>query len=667
MTNPVEGPQEWAGESPTEVIGGTGGPPQAAPAPSTSTPLPASGTSPMAAAPAAAAGPSAAEAATAVPAETSTPAAPAPTAGAPAIPRMPVSDYVRDALALLALVVSLARPWDYLHVGAGRAEVVAVTVLSLCTLLLPYLARVGVFPASWTVHTTRRVRIIGNIPYVVVALVYLVVDGISGGPAGDAGRIGTGVALGLAGAALAAQARECELGTGDSEVVTGRRWMAIAIVGAGVMAVLAIVNTVVVLVTGDFEATTIVAIVLAAILVVALVAVPLVGVLRGSAGARLTLGALGCAFGVAFLAGSGTTSFVQYESLHLVLQSAGLEYFLVVGIVVPCVGVLLLPAVAALAAAPATRSVTRPTAPAQAWLDAAVGAFTLIAAVALFALVVAVLEIVEWDVTTPRVLAIVAATLLLAVAVIGRIVLRGSGDGARRSGIVLAGLAVVVGGMLLGAMAIETSHDSDGYYVAYSAGSGAIHLVAAVGLPLFIVGALTIPASVRMRFPASPRAYTWEPPAPKPVRVAPTEYGQQPYPGGYGAAQQGPAYGPGTQGYGPQGGAPGGGYPTQAVPAASAEAYAPYAPATGAPGGAQPPHFAPAPPAAVPATEQVAGFTAEQAADPATPLEVLAQIVQDAPHLRPQVAANPATYQALLDWLGSLGDPAVDEALRSRR
>jgi hypothetical protein len=64
---------------------------------------------------------------------------------------------------------------------------------------------------------------------------------------------------------------------------------------------------------------------------------------------------------------------------------------------------------------------------------------------------------------------------------------------------------------------------------------------------------------------------------------------------------------------------------------------------------------------------QQPGFTAEQALDPSTPLEVLAQIVQDAPHLRPQVASNPSTYPALLEWLGNLGDPAVDTALRSRR
>ncbi|MGN0111524.1 MAG: hypothetical protein ACI38P_07720, partial [Cellulosimicrobium funkei] len=112
---------------------------------------------------------------------------------------------------------------------------------------------------------------------------------------------------------------------------------------------------------------------------------------------------------------------------------------------------------------------------------------------------------------------------------------------------------------------------------------------------------------------------------------------------GYGQQQGYAPSGPGQQGYAPQGYDQQGygqqGYAQQ--PAAQQPSYAPPA--------------------------QPAGFTAAQALDPGTPLEVLAQIVQDAPHLRPQVAANPSTYPALLEWLGNLGDPAVDAALRSRR
>ena len=55
-----------------------------------------------------------------------------------------------------------------------------------------------------------------------------------------------------------------------------------------------------------------------------------------------------------------------------------------------------------------------------------------------------------------------------------------------------------------------------------------------------------------------------------------------------------------------------------------------------------------------------------QAANPATPGVVLQQLAADAPHLRATIAANPSAYPELLAWLGQLGDPAVDAALRSR-
>lgn len=55
-----------------------------------------------------------------------------------------------------------------------------------------------------------------------------------------------------------------------------------------------------------------------------------------------------------------------------------------------------------------------------------------------------------------------------------------------------------------------------------------------------------------------------------------------------------------------------------------------------------------------------------QAADPATPLETLAELAHRHPELRAIIAANPSTYPDLLEWLGTLGDPEVDAALRAR-
>lgn len=57
---------------------------------------------------------------------------------------------------------------------------------------------------------------------------------------------------------------------------------------------------------------------------------------------------------------------------------------------------------------------------------------------------------------------------------------------------------------------------------------------------------------------------------------------------------------------------------------------------------------------------------ARQAADPSTPLVVLQLLARDHPELRATLAANPSTYPALLEWLGALGMPDVDAALRAR-
>lgn len=56
----------------------------------------------------------------------------------------------------------------------------------------------------------------------------------------------------------------------------------------------------------------------------------------------------------------------------------------------------------------------------------------------------------------------------------------------------------------------------------------------------------------------------------------------------------------------------------------------------------------------------------QQADDPGTPLEVLADLAYQHAELRAAIAANPSTYPDLLEWLGGLGDPDVDAALRIR-
>jgi hypothetical protein len=55
-----------------------------------------------------------------------------------------------------------------------------------------------------------------------------------------------------------------------------------------------------------------------------------------------------------------------------------------------------------------------------------------------------------------------------------------------------------------------------------------------------------------------------------------------------------------------------------------------------------------------------------RAADPSTPPADLADLAYRHAELRPLVAGNPAAYQGLLEWLGSLGDPVVDAVIAAR-
>ena len=60
------------------------------------------------------------------------------------------------------------------------------------------------------------------------------------------------------------------------------------------------------------------------------------------------------------------------------------------------------------------------------------------------------------------------------------------------------------------------------------------------------------------------------------------------------------------------------------------------------------------------------GFTAEQALTTTDQMQI-AQIALYAPELRACIARNPNTYPALIEWLGQLGDPAINAALAFRQ
>jgi len=59
-------------------------------------------------------------------------------------------------------------------------------------------------------------------------------------------------------------------------------------------------------------------------------------------------------------------------------------------------------------------------------------------------------------------------------------------------------------------------------------------------------------------------------------------------------------------------------------------------------------------------------LAAAQASDPTTAPQLLADIAYQRPDLRAAVAANPAAYPGLVEWLGSLGDTQVDAVIAAR-
>ncbi len=660
----------------------------------------------------------------------SEPAAASPAAPANPFAGIPVSDYVRDGVAALLLFVSLTMPWDLGHPASDKVEVILVSVLSLLSLALPYLARTGVLPTTWTVHTTRRARLLANAPYGLLVGVYLVLDLVNGTAGNGWGGLGTGLALGLAGAVLAAQPRQAELGPVDQDRAVTQTWVKV-LIGLGALAVVGAVVAFVFSLTLGLGVVGIFARLVVAVLAIGLVGLPVWGVLRKQESWRLVLVGLGIALAVLFVLNTGSL-LVSYESLR------GGQF-----------GLLLVPAVAAVAASPAVARSTTSESPVRTWVAVAVNTLDLVLLVAAVLVVRAILWLAAGLSGVVVILALVLGLLMVGVTLVARRALARDAVSGRTLALGGAGVVAVLAIVLLIVVANQAG---------LGIGVGIDLLLLAFGLPAITAFALMVPAEVRTHFaenrPASlvgadaaPSAYVWQPPAPRPARPQPA---QEPVAGPHGSG----SYATGPDGHGPVAGAyeqdpvapasrptsaqpyspaqqpaqpvsqepyrsaqptqqptqpvaqepyrpaqtqqpaqpvaqnqqpyspaqpqsqpvrPVEQYqPTQVLPAQGVQSARPVQPAVQERSGyaARPGYAAQAAgeTAVLPAYQdpQPVGFSAAQALDPSTPLEVLAQIVQEAPHLRPQVAANPSTYPALLEWLGNLGDPAVDAALRSR-
>ncbi|SDD10019.1 hypothetical protein SAMN05216410_2826 [Sanguibacter gelidistatuariae] len=596
---------------------------------------------------------------------------------APTAPRpnpftgIPVSDFVRDGLAALLLLVSFALPVTFGRGYEGIGDrfhyvVTLVTILSVLSLALPYLARASVFPPSWTVHTTRLVRMLANAPYVVVVLVYVVLDAVT---SDETTGVGTIFALGLAGAILAAQPRQCEMGPEDLDRGVSKLWWTITAAIGAFIALTYLVSFVLFLIdVGDYSdfygGVAVVGTILAWLFAVAFSLWAIYGtVIQRSPSWRLVLIGLGTILVCVFVFGAGDgSSLLKLESLRNTGGTFLFPLSLQDGL-----GAIFVPAAAAAAAAPATlRALTREPR-AKTWISTAVHGFDYLALVGAATVVSTAMWFFFDKIERPTgvvVTTIILGVLITGAAVYARLALAKDPASNRILALGAAGGAFVLGLVIV--IMVPSDTILTGKYITVG------HLLLAFGLPALIAIALTAPKEVREYFAANrpaPRgvnnaAYQWSAP---PVQAPGYQYpGQQGAPAPYGSAPVA------QQPYG----APVQAAPWQTQASSPAQAPAPTYPGQQAPqqeqAPAAPQPVAPQPVAAqpeAPAAEAPtsSGFTAAQALDPGTPGAVLAQIVQDAPELRAQVAANPSTYPALLGWLGQLGDPEVDAALRNRQ
>src|SRR5699024_8640307 len=110
---------------------------------------------------------------------------------------MTVRDIIRDVLAAALLLLSLPLIWHGDDSAKERPEVLVITLLSVLSLGLPYLARIGAMGPKWTVHSTRGARMLLNAPYFLLVLAYVVVDVVK---YKDALGIGVAAMFGLSGA-----------------------------------------------------------------------------------------------------------------------------------------------------------------------------------------------------------------------------------------------------------------------------------------------------------------------------------------------------------------------------------------------------------------------------------------------------------------------------------
>lgn len=643
-----------------------------------------------------------------------------------AFANVPESDYVRDVLALVLLIASLKLPVTSLAgqtvLASTQSLYVLTATLAGLALTLPYLTRFGIMPKGWTVARTRAVRIILAVPYIGYFLWLLVAPHLM-----ELTHLGIGsaFAVGGAGVALAAQARSSELGPQDQDKSAQATAVLVATILAGAIALSYVTSMVFTVVQTENRASlTLVGVLFAQVSAAVFLLIPAFAVfLKRTAGWITFVLGLGIALIVFLYFGAmngGSMPFIESLSSG-VGGNAAAAVFLPLAFTLGS-GTFLFPALAATVASPAFKRAAVRNSPLEQRLDLAAITLRMVTILGAIIVLVSVVYLVIFDQfpavydtgsgkATGQVITVLVIGLIVVAVSLAALKAFNANPAASRIAIAIAlvvaslcGLIIMSAAPILGTKVVVAGH-----------------LLLFLALP--IIGAYAIIGNKETReffaqYAAqrpvpNKDAYEWVPSA----QVAPVHTGYVPgqtgpigIPNQQTAAQQSPALG----GYRSQNNAQTGpvfvpqtsDQPAVEAPQVQQQPQSFGAPVSPEPAVAEPQansldpvqshpetqvdeiatqtvsrqavaelinQAAGEPATDEPVTEVLAqqpvqghGFTREVALDPLTPAVVLAKIAEVAPELRPALAENPSTYEALLGWLSQIGDPQIDAALARR-
>ncbi len=401
----------------------------------------------------------------------------------------PVADYVRDGGALFCLFACLGMTWDGSGDNGGEKWWVVISVLlAVASLAAPYLARARVVP-GWSPLHWRLVKLALTVPFLASVLAALVNELVNAGDDFEGG-IGVAVAMGLAGAALAAQPRDAD----DPMHGEDRIWNLAAVVAAVAAVAVGLLMFVGSIIESDDIFDEFLAFLAVAVgtvgLLLAMAGWPAVGLLRGDAGSRRVFSVVAfTVLGTALfaLADDGTALFFwpQVEKWYGAFGYGG---------------TFVLGAAAGLSVASALAR--RPTGagdPVEGWMRTASGALLVSAGGSLLVFVALVLGLLN-DVDDIEAAPIVVAVLVLVAAGCAGFASTLFRD-ARRNRLLALGLigACVLVGLIAMGVANGNDRNWEALYLGASAALPVTGWVVAawVTLPVLAVYALTVPRPVR--------------------------------------------------------------------------------------------------------------------------------------------------------------------------